>query len=475
MFWEKMFNSIRLKLTLWYVGILALVLIAFAGLTYFLVVRVLAQEEDENLAEMVLNFNIALEAEQSDEQDKASFEDNIREAISESNFHDFNFIVYDGGNRLVASTTVEPKATSGLIDQIKVSKNYSTVVIDHEDFRVHVVPLKAITDNYRLFILHSLEDQDKFLSRLRSVFFAVVPLALFLTGLGGYFLARKSLAPVAEMSRRAAGISAANLNERLPVINQKDELGNLAQTFNNLLFRLESSFEQQRRFMADASHELRTPLAIVRGESEVSLARDNRLAAEYRESLAIVNDESKRLTHIVEDLFTLARADAGEFQINFAEIYLDEILAECVRTVRILAEERNITLNLTISQEMPMFGDDQLLRRLLINLLDNAIKYNRNSGAVTISVKKDEKSHRLTISDSGTGISKDEQTKVFERFYRADKARSRNVETTTSGAGLGLSIALWIAELHHGTIEIISSDQHGSVFEINLPFNNSKS
>ncbi len=473
-----MLNSIRIKLTVWYVGILALVLIVFAGLTYFLVVRVLADVADENLAEMARNFKTSLDAEQSDELEKSLFENDIREAVDESHFHDYVFAVYAAGsNRRIATTTADADFDTALLEADVFGHSYSSITLGGERFRVHSVPLESSADKYRLFILYSLEDQTDFLHRLRSIFFVAVPFALLLTGLGGYFLARKSLAPVAEMSRQAANIGATNLHARLPVENEKDELGNLAQIFNQLLARLEEAFEQlenaseqQRRFMADASHELRTPLAIVRGESEVTLSKDDRTAAEYRESLTVVHDESKRLTRIVEDLFTLARADAGQFRTNLTEIYLDEILADCVRAVRVLAEKRNVSLDFSAKEEMPMRGDEQLLRRLFINLLDNAIKYNRTGGAVSIAVEKNALNYRITIKDTGAGISKDEQTKIFERFYRSDKARSRSAEDTmTSGAGLGLAIAQWIASLHDGKIELASSDETGSSFSVVFP------
>ena len=471
-----MFDSIRIKLTVWYVGILALVLIAFAGLMYFLVVRVLANEADENLSEMARNFQTALAAEQSDEPDNSSIESSIREAIDESRFHDYIFAVYAADHRRIASTAPEANLDDALRKApLSVTRPFATIKFSGDLFRVHAAPIEYNADKYQLFILYSTEDQRNFLHNLRSIFFISVPLALLLTGLGGYFLAGKSLAPVVDMSNRAASIGATNLHERLPIKNEKDELGNLARIFNDLLARLEDAFarletasEQQRRFMADASHELRTPLAIVRGESEVTLSKEDRTPAELRESLTVVNDESKRLTRIVEDLFTLARADAGQFRTNFAEIYLDEIVADCVRAVRVLAEKRGISLNLVVNREMPMRGDEQLLRRLFINLLDNAIKHNRTGGTVSIEAEKKPESYRLIIKDTGAGIPKDEQIKIFERFYRADLARSRTEEGLTSGAGLGLAIAQWIAELHRGKIELVSSDKTGSVFAVIL-------
>ncbi|MEP6901666.1 MAG: ATP-binding protein [Actinomycetota bacterium] len=456
-----MFDSVRTRLTLWYVAILALVIIVFALLTYFFTVRVLNRDLDSRLEEMSRNFKVALEAEQGDEEENRQSEQIISETLNEFGFRDYQFAVFAGDSRLIASTVnfTLPKG-------VENSSSLSDREIERETFRIYVSPLEIGQNHYRLLIFHSLKEQETFENRLTRIFFAAVPLALLLAGLGGYFLARKSLAPIVEMSRQASQIGATNLHERLPVANKKDELGTLAATFNLLLSRLENSFAQQRRFMADASHELRTPLAIVRGESEVALSKNNRNSKDYRESLSIVHDESKRLTRIVEDLFTLARADSGQFQTDFKQIYLDEILADCVRAVRVLAEKRKISIQFDAAEEMPLQGDEQLLHRLCLNLLDNAVKYNREGGTIKVETQKIGGDYRITFSDTGIGILTEEQPRIFERFYRADLARSRAEETETSGAGLGLAIADWIAGLHQGKIELISSDEKGSVFAV---------
>ena len=456
-----MFDSVRTRLTLWYVAILALVIIVFAGLTYFFTIRVLNRDLNSRLEEMSRNFKVALDAEQSDEEENRQSDQIISETLNEFSFRDYQFAVFAGDGRLVASTV-----NFALPKGVENSSLFSDVSIEHETFRGYVSPLESGQNQYRLLILYSLKEQKTFEYRLTRIFLVAVPLVLLLAGIGGYFLARKSLSPIVEMSRQASQIGATNLHERLPVANEKDELGTLAATFNLLLSRLENSFAQQKRFMADASHELRTPIAIVRGESEVALSKTNRASKDYRESLSIVHDESKRLTRIVEDLFTLARADAGQFQTNFTRVYLDEILADCSRAVRVLGEKRNISIQLEALEEMPFQGDEQLLHRLFLNLLDNAVKYNRESGEIKIKAQKIGGDYRITFSDTGIGILDQEQPKIFERFYRADKARSRAEETETSGAGLGLAIAEWIASLHQGKIELVSSDETGSVFAV---------
>lgn len=453
-----MFDSIRTKLTLWYAGVLALLVIAFAAITYISVDRILTQETDENLLEMSKIFASAVNSEETSEDDKPSGNEAIAEVIKQFKFQDFQIFVFSDKETLIAKTT-DANFPTDFSDN-----SYTTFQSDNQTFRVFSSSLNFADGNYKLLIYRNLAEQTKIITRLSNIFLFIVPLVLLLAIWFGYWLAKRSLKPVAEMSRQAKTISANNLQERLLVKNERDEIGNLASIFNELLERLENSFEQQRRFMADASHELRTPLAIVRGESEVALAKKNRSQADLRESLAIVNDESKRLTKIVEDLFTLSRADAGQFKTNFKQVYLDEILADCVRNVRVLADAKHLSIEVS-AQETAISGDEQLLRRLFLNLLDNAVKYNREGGKISVNLAN----NIVTVADSGFGIGNDEQAKIFERFYRTDKSRNRGEESNPSGAGLGLSIAKWIAELHRAELKLDKSDETGSTFLIIFP------
>jgi signal transduction histidine kinase len=243
----------------------------------------------------------------------------------------------------------------------------------------------------------------------------------------------------------------------------------LAGSFNELLDRLNQSFERQRRFVADASHELRTPVAILCGEADVALAQQERTQQDYRESLEILRQEAKRLKHIVEDLFTLARADAGQYPLALTDFYLDELLEECSRNVRTLASARKIVLSCKSLGEFPIRADEPLLRRMLLNLLDNAIKYTPEGGSVCLRCVEENGQYRLTVEDSGPGIPVELQRRIFERFFRADKARSRSDNNGSGGAGLGLAIALWIAGAHGGKLELTHSSPRGSEFAAMLP------
>jgi heavy metal sensor kinase len=461
-----MFDSIRIRLTIWYLTVLAFVMIAFAALAYVSILQVLARETDNNLVEMAENFST--EVRSPLRGGAPTSEAKLSEEVEDFNFRDYKFVVYDGAGRRIGSSVTDngdlQASLDGLANQSSSAPNFTDLTVGDADFRVYRAPLALGSGRYQLFTVVSLEDQQQISYGVVSVFAVAVPLALLFSGLGGYFLARKSLLPVTQMSNRAANIGAANLDERLPINNPNDELGGLARVLNALLDRLENSFEQQRRFMADASHELRTPLAIVRGESEVALSKDSRSTEEYRESLRIVNDESKCLSEIVEGLFTLARADSGELKADVREVYLDEMVADCVRSIRTLAEKRRIDIDFT-AEETVIRGDEALLRRLFLNLFDNAVKYNTDHGTITIKVEN----NTVTVSNTGEAISEEHEKLIFDRFYRVEKNRSYEHETLMSGAGLGLSIAKRIVELHHAELRYSRSDTGQNVFEVLFP------
>ena len=307
---------------------------------------------------------------------------------------------------------------------------------------------------------------------LRNALAVAVPFFLIVACVAGWFLAERSLAPIAAMSERARTISETNLDARLPVANERDELGELALVFNELLDRLERAFgqlekaySQMRQFIADASHELRSPLAAVRGEVQVALKRP-RDETEYRESLEVIHDEAKHLSRIVEDLFMLARADAGERMVDRVPFYLDELVVECCRIVRPLAEGRGVALTVApVDGEVEVVGDEVLLRRAALNLLDNAVKYTESGGTVRVAVIRDGDGVRVDVSDTGVGVLREDAERIFERFYRVDKARSRS----DGGAGLGLSIVRWAVEAHGGFVSVHSEHGHGSTFSIWLP------
>ena len=478
-----MLDSIRVRLTLWYTGVLTLVLVVLALITYFIFWQSTLQRTDVNLSELSEAFLTTLDAEVKDQSGPDSLKLAGQVAITEHRFRDHVFAIFDAAGSIVVSSQEVPPAAPGsfangllsspsfqrFLDASSRSERFFGKVKGGRDgYRAFARHFSSDGNTYTLVILQSLHQQQEMLEGVASTFAWVIPIAIVLASVGGYFLARKSLAPVVAMSRQAGRIGAANLHERLAVQNERDELGHLAQSFNSLLDRLGESFERQRRFMADASHELRTPVAILRGEAEVALSQQARSPEEYRESLGVLHHEAERLTHIVEDLFTLTRADAGQYPLQPRDFYLDELVAECVHSARTLALAKKLSLNFEEPSESTIHADESLLRRMILNLLDNAIKYSPEGGQVTVTCHRAGDEYVLSVADTGAGIPADLQPRIFERFFRADKARSR-AENDGGGAGLGLSISRWIAEAHHGRLELTRSDPSGSTFTAYLP------
>jgi heavy metal sensor kinase len=288
------------------------------------------------------------------------------------------------------------------------------------------------------------------------------PLILLVTLAGGYHLARRTLDPVHRMTETARHISAERLGQRLPVNHPGDELGRLAGTLNDMLDRLERSFTEMQRFTADAAHELRTPLAVIRNEAEVAL-RQPRSAEDYRQAMTNLLEETVRLGQLADELLFLSRHDAGLYSPILEEVPLDRLLTEVVENMRPLAEEKTIRLTVQADRVCVVKGDAQQLRRVFYNLLDNAIKYTGQGGAVSVAVATDSDRVRVTVSDTGIGIAAEHLPRLFDRFYRVDRARSDN------GVGLGLSICQSIIRGAGGEIAVSSTPGQGTVVDVRLP------
>ena len=289
-----------------------------------------------------------------------------------------------------------------------------------------------------------------------------IPIALLLAAAGGLWLASVGLRPITSMARRAAAIPPTGL-EDLGESHRTDELGQLAAAFNGLVARLRAALQTQRQFMADASHELRTPVSVVRATADVMLSRDHRDEPEYREALGIVGGQARRLGRLVEDMLVLARADAGGYTLRPVDLYLDEVVADCRRAVDVLATERGVTIRSESSPDIPFRGDEDLLRRLVLNVLQNAVQHTPSGGSVGVEIRQQPSAVEIRISDEGPGIPDGDQQRIFDRFVQLDAARRGQ------GAGLGLPIAKWIAEAHSGTLVLERSGASGTIFRVSLP------
>ena len=471
-----MLNSVRARLTLLYVLIFGVLLGAFSLSLYALIRKDARDRFDRSLTkaartianlfhhEMIENGHVEMVA--------------IAHAIREYQQPNLFLAIFRDDHLLDASHNERAEgaysarhpaaaAPKELLAQAIARRDpvLTTTAADGQDeWRVVAFAPGSEEAEYVIVVAESRRDLIDQMRALRWIFLLSLPAMLLMAGLAGYLLARKSLAPIAEMTSQAERISAENLHERLPVKNKSDELGKLACVFNDLLARIESSFDGMRRFTADASHELRTPLAIICGEADVALSQD-REPGEYRETLAIIQDEARLLSGIVEDMLALARADAGQRRLKLEEFYFNDLIEECVHSARALALNKDISLDFESSDDTAFRGDEDLLRRMVINLLDNAIKYTPDGGSISVKLWREDGRINLRVADNGIGIPAEAAARVFERFYRVDKARSR----ADGGSGLGLPIVKWIAEAHQGSVSLESATERGSSFLVSLP------
>jgi heavy metal sensor kinase len=293
---------------------------------------------------------------------------------------------------------------------------------------------------------------------------AMLPLVLAIAVGGGFVLVKRALLPVDRIAASAERISSQNLNERLPVTQTGDELERLSLALNRMIGRLDSAFSYSRRFVADASHELRTPLTVLKGELE-SLVQQPQFTSDWRDRVGSALEEVDRLAHIVEGLFAISRLDAGEAATEWVPLDLAQLAASTVDQMSLLAEDKGIEVTCEATMGVWVAGDRSRLKQVVVNLLDNAIKYTPQGGHVALTVSTRDSQAALDVADNGIGIPSEALTRVFERFFRVDQARSRE----QGGAGLGLSIVKSICTAHHGRVEVSSSPGRGSRFRVELP------
>jgi len=302
--------------------------------------------------------------------------------------------------------------------------------------------------------------------QLREILVVLVlglPLIVALAGFGGYVLARRALSPIDDLAGEARRITAERLHERLSVPNAHDEIGQLASVINDTFARLESSFDQLRRFTADASHELRTPLAVIRGIGENAL-RETRTLPEYKDAMGSMLEEVDRLTRLVDTLLKLSRGDAGTIRLSRDVLNLGDLTRDVVSSLGILAEERQQRLQVVAVENVRVSADRLVLRDAITNLIDNAIKYGPLRSTIDVRVGADSDQATVSVTDEGPGIPAEHRDRVFDRFYRVDEGRSRDM----GGTGLGLAIAKWAVEANGGQISV-ETMATGSVFRITLP------
>jgi heavy metal sensor kinase len=461
-FWPQ---HVRTRLTLWYVAILAGVLLIYGGSTSAIVLVQLRSQvdhlaiEDLETVEGFLSFGSDGKLGLRNDYHYHPYTAETQQRFLEVRAEDGTLLYKNEGlAERVLGGKPEPGEGVGAYSRRSIRLTDGT--------RVRLISRRHTVEGHPILIRVGFSEDPMWQRFWQLVIGLLVglPLALGLAGFGCYFLARRALSPVERMARRASEINAERLGARIEVENPHDVSGLLAQAFNDTLSRLEGSFEQLKRFTSDASHELRTPLTAIRSVGEVGLQKDGD-REHYREVVGSMLEEAGRLGRLVESLLTISRADSGQIRLERATIGLLPLVREASFLLDVLAEEKGQTLLLEGDDSIRVRADSIVLRQVIINLVDNAIKYSPRSGHITVRVlRRDSLTACIEIEDCGPGIPPEHRDKVFDRFYRIDEGRSREA----GGAGLGLAIAKWGAEAHSGCVELASSAA-GCVFRLILP------
>jgi signal transduction histidine kinase len=447
--------SIRLRLTAWYSLVVVAVLVAGAIAVAIVQQRLALERLDGELQRLMLTLQGVMRTEFSEGLDLQGAAD---EASIEVLAPDRTQVLLRPDGVLLAMwgqpfpRDFRPRAGPGTLE---------TIVVGPRRFRVFSQSVTHQKELYSAAVIASLDLLEAEHSELLLALGAGVIVALLVAAAGGLVVGYQTLKPLSDMATQARSISERDLSTRLHAPNQDDELGLLASTFNGVLDRLATAIHGQRQFMADASHELRTPVSVIRTTAQVTLSAPGRAEHDYRESFAIVTEQSSRLARMVDDMFLLSRAEANAVPLVRELLYLDDLVADCARALRVLASDREVIIRTRGESEVAFLGDNMLLRQMVGNLLENAIRHGKPGGTVTATVTSSSRHVTIRVADDGPGIPEHEQARIFHRFVR--------LNARTPGAGLGLPIARWIAEAHGGRLVLESSGPAGSSFVASLP------
>lgn len=462
------FHTLRFKLTLWYVAILGVTLCAFSLFLYLTLSKGLHRSLDNKLRTTAEVIAASIRRPFGPGPSLADIDQIMREHFGIRPLGRFVQVLDETGKRSSNIRNVDIPMSMETLERVSKGETvFETVTIAKGKIRLVTLPIFEKGRMVGIVQVGSpLEEIEEALGQLLLILLVAVPSVLILAVVGGLFLANKALRPVDEITNTARKIgSSGDLSQRIRLKRKvDDEIGRLAATFNEMIAKVEASFQQIKQFTADASHELKTPLTILRGEIEVGLKR-LRTPEEYQKILASNLEEVKHMSRMVEDLLTLARADMGALELKKEVVDLGGLVRGVWEEVRLWAEDKGVELSFQEDGEARVMGDRGRLRQLALNLIDNAIKYTPSGGKVELRVAKDGDEVTFSVTDTGEGIPPEDLQRIFERFYRVDKARSRQ----RGGTGLGLSICKWIAEAHGGRISAESELGKGSKFHVSLP------
>ena len=465
-------HLIRVRLTLWYTCLVALVLAVFVG-TVFAAFSQYQQSADEYTGLLTQTFEQQV----------------VRVGLSPAYFRNYGAradAVYNGlqlkdpnaptksgytmeffdlSGKPLPNQPPNPVLDTGAAKkgQQTVATRGKTAVTQDSGWRYITVPLSYAGDSVIGQIAVPTSQLSRQIAILKRILVSVAAALLLISAAGGWLLARRALAPVDAITRRARQITERDLSQRFN-LDQADELGRLAGAFDEMIGRLDAAFTRQQRFTSDASHELRTPITVMQAEVELMLARP-RSAAEYQHTLGSMGEELDHLGAIVGKLLALTRIDVDPAGLAHEPVALDRLLGDVVGGIGVIAEERAVTLDIACLDPVTLTGDPTRLRQLFSNLLDNAVTYTPDGGRVSVALEGTGAGARVRVSDTGIGIPSEHLSRIFERFYRTDAARAHN----TGGTGLGLAIARAVAQAHHGDITVDSAPGMGTTFTVELP------
>lgn len=461
-------RSVRARLTLWYMSLLAVMFLVLGAAAYGLLAYSLLRGVDDAL-ESVARAAVERIEDRSGGPFSSEIDEIFRRFFGVSPLKPYFQMLDPGGRREDFYRSPDsrelPISPDALQNVRKGKAVYETLEGGVEPYPVRVLTVPVIRENRLHRVIRvgsSLRNVAETRARFIMVMAVLLPVGLIMAGLGGWVLARRALMPVSRMAEAAQRISAERLAERVEETGAGDELDRLAKTFNRMLSRLDTAFQQVRQFSADASHELQTPLTTLRGELEVAL-RSARTPGEYQETLKSALEEIERISSLVESLLMLARAESGALRMDRRPVELAGLMEEVYWRLKTRADERSVELFMDTHGPVSVSGDRDRLRRLLLNLAENAIKYTGENGRVSLSLSQDEGRVRIEVSDTGRGIPEEEMERIFQPFYRSPDILSER------GYGLGLSIARSIALAHGGELSVNSVPGRGSTFLVYLP------
>lgn len=462
--------SIRNRLALWYGGILGGVFLFLGALLYLRLSQSAHSDFDRSLR-LTAEALARLSVEQSRFTHPLTADDFLQGTDDPEFFTNF-FRFYTPQGDLEIRSRNHPKRTVPLSPDAFESALRQKTTFESFSYpgrdQIRVMTRPVVDQAKVIHVLQvggSLKHVDEVLTRLRFILLLTLPTALLVALIGGWFLAHHALRPVDAMAQIARQITAGDLSRRVPIHRGEDELTQLAATFNTMFERLEESIQRIRQFSADASHELRTPLTILKGEAELALSEDY-TNEEYKALIVSSLEEINRISRIVEDLFLLSKADLGKEKPEMKPVQLATLIKETLSQVTLLAAEKEIELLLDRNEEAVIAGDIDRLRELLLNVIENAIRYTPPKGRITLSLTRDGESAFIQVSDTGIGIAEEALPKIFDRFYRAENARAMHPK----GSGLGLSICQSIVFAHQGEIDVKSLFNRGTTVTIRFPF-----